>query len=184
MLDHLKRDCCVECSVVEGNPCSVEGREPCPVRAEVAPRLADDCLGKVDTDVTPSRAEQNRRAVAFATAGVEDIVGRREALRGGLVRESVPVPADRVLRAPAGWEIPLARPTHRRNLERLCGAAERFVVIYSTDGEGRTARHVRHRPVARDVHERFPAFALMDGSVGIPPGAARFFMYERSTATR
>ena len=69
-------------------------------------------------------------------------------------------------------------------LERLFGAAERFVVIYSTDGEGRTARHVRHRPVARDVHERFPAFALMEGSVGIPPGAARFFMYERSTATR
>jgi len=43
---------------------------------------------------------------------------------------------------------------------------------------------VRHRPVTRDVHERFPAFVLMDDPVGIPPGAARFVMYEHSTVTR
>ena len=50
-------------------------------------------------------------------------------------------------------------------LERLFGAARRFVVIYSTsveaDDAAATLRHVRHRPVERDVAERFQGFAPM-----------------------
>jgi SAM-dependent methyltransferase len=48
-------------------------------------------------------------------------------------------------------------------LQRLFGAAERFVVIYSSDVDAAraTMRHVRHRNVSADVARRFPGYVRM-----------------------
>jgi SAM-dependent methyltransferase len=76
-------------------------------------------------------------------------------------------------------------------LDRLFGAARRFVVIYSTsvepDEAAATLRHVRHRPVESDVAEWFQGFARMtewEGSIPDPVVHAggvptRFLGYRR-----
>lgn len=56
-------------------------------------------------------------------------------------------------------------------LRTLFSAAERYVVIYSTDvaGAPRTMRHVRHRHVSADVEARFPEFERMhEWEAGLP----------------
>ncbi|TKR29807.1 class I SAM-dependent methyltransferase [Luteimonas gilva] len=73
-------------------------------------------------------------------------------------------------------------------LGRLFAAAERYVIIYSTD-ENRSGamKHVRDRKVTEDVALRFPGFARMteEESSSPPPVefnrglATTFFFYER-----
>ncbi len=53
------------------------------------------------------------------------------------------------------------------HLSQVFGAAGRFVVLYTSDSDTMAARghippHVRHRPVARDVVERFPRWRLRE----------------------
>lgn len=73
-------------------------------------------------------------------------------------------------------------------LDRLFSAAERYVVIFSSNAEepAPTMPHVRHRWVECDVAGRYPSFARMKGDEsGLPappnmsPLAARFFLYEK-----
>jgi SAM-dependent methyltransferase len=49
---------------------------------------------------------------------------------------------------------------YRDHLDRLFGAAERFVIIYSSNsaGSARTLKHVRHRAVSADIASWFPQF--------------------------
>jgi SAM-dependent methyltransferase len=77
-------------------------------------------------------------------------------------------------------------------LDRLFGAARRFVVIYSTsvgaEDAATTLRHVRHRPVGDDVVERFHGFVRMsEWEAGVPEPVVhaggvptRFFGYRRA----
>lgn len=81
-------------------------------------------------------------------------------------------------------------PVYLAYLDRLFGAADRYVVIFTSnvDEPPRTLRHVRHRRVERDLAERYPHFVRMhDEEAGLPPNpdtsplAARFFLLERAT---
>lgn len=78
------------------------------------------------------------------------------------------------------------------HLLHVFGAARRHVVLYTSDAEdpsmsGEFAPHIRHRPVLRDVAERFPAWRLrqrIDNPrpwrlVGASGSVADFFIYER-----
>lgn len=54
---------------------------------------------------------------------------------------------------------------YTRHLRQVFGAADRFVVLFTSDsdslgGSDRTAPHVRHRPVVRDVARLFPQWRL------------------------
>lgn len=70
-------------------------------------------------------------------------------------------------------------------LDRLFGAATRFVVIYSSDVAAPRVRaaHVRHRQVADDVGRRFPQAKLVEAPprpehLGAQDGTgARFFVF-------
>lgn len=74
-------------------------------------------------------------------------------------------------------------------LRTLFAAGREYVIIYSssTDQPRRTMRHVMHRPVERDVAQRFPDFRRMHEAESAPPKAgdgvsdARFFMYRRAS---
>jgi SAM-dependent methyltransferase len=76
-------------------------------------------------------------------------------------------------------------------LQTLFGAAERFVVVYSSDvaNGARTMRHVRHRHVSADIARRFPGFVRMeDWEAGLPEPvefnrgiATRFLGYRRQS---
>lgn len=75
-------------------------------------------------------------------------------------------------------------------LERLFGAARRFAVIYSTNGDLKSTGtpHVRHRNVTGDVTARFPQFTrLVDLEARLPAPVrfdrglpTSFFIYARS----
>jgi SAM-dependent methyltransferase len=73
-------------------------------------------------------------------------------------------------------------------LDRLFGAAERLVLIYSSNASpdlAHQARHVRHRSFTADVSARYPQFSLLQhiarpSSLGGPgPGRAEFFLFQR-----
>jgi SAM-dependent methyltransferase len=74
-------------------------------------------------------------------------------------------------------------------LDRLFSAANRYVVIYSTshDMHDTGVPHVRHRDVARDCADRYPAFQrMLEHEAGLPPPVAidrglevRFFFFAR-----
>jgi SAM-dependent methyltransferase len=73
-------------------------------------------------------------------------------------------------------------------LDRLFGAATRFVAIYASDEESSSYNlpHVRHRSVSRDVAQRFDQFQPLDFSTtnASPPEASpamRFMIYRRQT---
>lgn len=78
-------------------------------------------------------------------------------------------------------------------LQTLFGAAERFVVVYSSDvADGaRTMPHVRHRHVSADIARRFPGFVRMhDWEAGLPAPVelnrgipTQFLGYRRQPAT-
>lgn len=80
-------------------------------------------------------------------------------------------------------------PVYNAYLERLFGAAERYVLIYSTSADLRNTGvpHVRHRDVAADVHRLFPQFERMAiDEKSLPPPVrfdrglpTRFFIYQR-----
>jgi SAM-dependent methyltransferase len=76
-------------------------------------------------------------------------------------------------------------------LDHLFAAGRKFVIIYSTATThvtDPTLRHVRHRPVDRDVAERYPLFVrMLDFEATLSPpvengrgGWTRFFIYQRS----
>jgi SAM-dependent methyltransferase len=78
---------------------------------------------------------------------------------------------------------------YHRHLRHVFAAARRFVVLYTSDadrlpGLDRTAPHVRHRPVARDVARAFPGWRLRER---IPnrydTSFADFLIYERPAGT-
>lgn len=76
-------------------------------------------------------------------------------------------------------------------LDDLFGHSNRFVLIFSSDMDERTAEHVRHRKFTPDIAARFPAWELVDNPVH--PHAsnpnedwrvttpARFHLYRRRT---
>lgn len=74
-------------------------------------------------------------------------------------------------------------------LGALFQAGRRYVLVYSTSSKrpGKNLRHVRHRPVEKDILERFKSFKRIDQFESkIPPaveysdgGYTRFFAYER-----
>ena len=74
-------------------------------------------------------------------------------------------------------------------LRNLFGAAERFVLIYSTNQDSRpmsTLPHVRHRQFSREVAKSFPAWALLEWVPSRCPlsqykdgSDAEFFLYGR-----
>ncbi|AKC88360.1 hypothetical protein WQ53_11620 [Pseudoxanthomonas suwonensis] len=73
-------------------------------------------------------------------------------------------------------------------LRTLFAAGREYVIIYSssTDQPHHTMRHVMHRPVERDVAQRFPDFKRMHEAepaplqVGDSGFDARFFMYRKT----
>jgi hypothetical protein len=78
------------------------------------------------------------------------------------------------------------------HLRHVFGAARRQVVLFTSDADdpstaGAFAPHVRHRPVVRDVAERFPEWRLRERienphayrKVGSSGSFADFFVYER-----
>jgi SAM-dependent methyltransferase len=75
-------------------------------------------------------------------------------------------------------------------LQRLFGAGERFVIVYSTSADmpSTGVAHVRHRDVAADIARRFPMFGRMEAEEAQLPAPVRsdrglpvrFFLYERS----
>lgn len=58
---------------------------------------------------------------------------------------------------------------YEQYLHRLFGAAERFVVIFSSDEavSKATLPHVRHRNVSRDIASRHPEFEGFDPDLGV-----------------
>jgi len=77
------------------------------------------------------------------------------------------------------------------HLRHLFGAARRFVVLYTSDADSllvneRTGPHVRHRPIMRDVAQRFPDWRLVDRIANrytyrgsqTPTSFADFFVFE------
>lgn len=69
-------------------------------------------------------------------------------------------------------------------LDRLFAAAGRYVAIYSTDTRSVQSglRHVRHRPVSKDILENYPNFSRLaeyEGQLARAPGEASFMLYER-----
>jgi hypothetical protein len=79
------------------------------------------------------------------------------------------------------------------HLRHVFGAARRQVVLFTSDADdpstaGTFAPHVRHRPVVRDVAERFPEWRLRERienphayrKVGASGSFADFFVYERA----
>jgi hypothetical protein len=82
------------------------------------------------------------------------------------------------------------------HLRHVFAAARRQVVLFTSDADdpsvaGTFAPHVRHRPVARDVAERFPEWRLRERienpnacrEVGSSGSLADFFVYERGGAS-
>jgi len=54
---------------------------------------------------------------------------------------------------------------YEQHLRHLFGAAQRFVILYTSDaddGHPRTAPHVRHRAVQRDIAARFPSWQFVE----------------------
>jgi hypothetical protein len=79
------------------------------------------------------------------------------------------------------------------HLRHVFGAARRQVVLFTSNADdpstaGKFAPHVRHRPVVRDVAERFPEWRLRGRienphghrQVGSSGSFADFFVYERA----
>lgn len=77
-------------------------------------------------------------------------------------------------------------PVFERYMRQLFGAAERFVIIYSTDEEtGSRAPHVRHRAFSRWVEENIPGWRLtekLSGEGPPPPDGppVGFFVYGKA----
>jgi SAM-dependent methyltransferase len=84
---------------------------------------------------------------------------------------------------------------YRLHLRHVFGSARRFVVLFTSDADTldiveRTAPHVRHRPVVRDIAEHFPAWRLRERianrypyrGAGTDTSFADFFVYERVAA--
>ncbi|GAA1687910.1 hypothetical protein GCM10009830_39350 [Glycomyces endophyticus] len=82
---------------------------------------------------------------------------------------------------------------YEKHLEHVFGAARRFVVLFTSDGDdpslaGTFAPHVRNRPILRDVAERFPGWRLRKridhprpwSEHGAAGSIADFFIYERA----
>lgn len=73
---------------------------------------------------------------------------------------------------------------YQQHLSDVFAAASRFVVLYTTDrdrlGEEWTAPHVRHRPIERDVAERFADWRLLEHRENPYPGlgGSDFYTYE------
>lgn len=81
--------------------------------------------------------------------------------------------------------------TYDAYLQRLFAAAQRFVVVYSSDEPTapRTFKHVRHRNVSVDIAARFPDFSRMtdrEQTLAAPVESTRggvltrFLMYRKS----
>lgn len=74
-----------------------------------------------------------------------------------------------------------------RHMRRLFAAGERFVVVYASDFEARTAPHVRHRAFTRWIAEHEPGWRLAAHVPNRHPYAgdnatgslASFYLYER-----
>jgi hypothetical protein len=74
-------------------------------------------------------------------------------------------------------------------LDRLFASSRRWVFVYSSSTESpvRSAKHVLHRPVEKDIAERFPEFTRrrnIEQSLPAHPSTedplhARFFIFER-----
>ena len=69
-----------------------------------------------------------------------------------------------------------------RHLADVFGSATRYVILYTTDSDVvnpllPTADHVKHRPVCRDVTERFPDWMMTD--CVLTAGGSDFYSYER-----
>lgn len=82
------------------------------------------------------------------------------------------------------------------HLEHVFGAARQHVILFTSDADdpamaGEFAPHVRHRPVQRDVAERFPEWEFRQRidnprpwrTEGESGSIADFFIYERSKPT-
>ena len=70
-----------------------------------------------------------------------------------------------------------------RYLRDLFSTSRRFVIIYSSDGEAKSAiPHVRHRPLTVDVARHCPEFRLLDRIANRYPEQSfcSFFIYERA----
>lgn len=69
-------------------------------------------------------------------------------------------------------------------MKHLFAAAERFVVIYSTNNETAATAHVRHRQFTAWVETYCPEWQLMQVTRGPNPGRvhADFYTYQRRTA--
>lgn len=69
------------------------------------------------------------------------------------------------------------------HLRDLFSTSRRFVIIYSSDSEGKSmAPHVRHRPFTVDVTRDFPDFRLIDRIANRYPQQSfcSFFIFERT----
>jgi SAM-dependent methyltransferase len=74
---------------------------------------------------------------------------------------------------------------YRSYLGNLFSAAQRFVIVYSSDREdGAAAPHVRHRRFTADVERDFPDFRLLRRIENRYPERSfcSFFIYERARA--
>jgi hypothetical protein len=70
---------------------------------------------------------------------------------------------------------------YTKYMHDLFGAAEKYVVIYSTDFEGEARRHVRHRGFTKFVSGTFPQWRMVE-KIDNPKGQRlpSFFIYERA----
>ena len=82
---------------------------------------------------------------------------------------------------------------YERHLRHVFAAARKYVALYTSDADdpamsGRFAAHLRHRPVLRDVKERFPEWRLLERidnphpyrTEGPSGSISDFFIYERT----
>ena len=92
-----------------------------------------------------------------------------------------PVAAELSLSLDVIYHLP-EESVYEQHLKVVFSSATRFVMLYTTDSDNvdpslYTADHVKHRPVCRDVTQRFPGWMLMDCEP--KPNGVDFYMYQR-----